>query len=158
MWRSGWRRWRWLRCSRSRVAISGVSFHPGSSWWALPCCWPSSCSRGAFARSRARSASISSRSARHASYHGYVATSIPALYLFQPVLDDPVGYVTNGVHVSTFMRQAWAKLLNEYLGDEWRDNVMDPTFMGRILDIPEIREWYAAWERELEYSPDPERD
>src|SRR6185436_20740171 len=24
------------------------------------------------------------------------ATSIPALLLFQPVLDDPVGYVTNG--------------------------------------------------------------
>ena len=24
------------------------------------------------------------------------ATSIPALYLFQPVLDDPVGYVANG--------------------------------------------------------------
>src|SRR5690606_2486494 len=58
-----------------------------------------------------------------------------------PPAENPVGYVTNGVHVATFMRQAWVKLLNEYLGERWRENVMDPTLMSRILDIPDERFW-----------------
>jgi len=58
-----------------------------------------------------------------------------------PAAENPVGYVTNGVHVATFMRQAWVKLLNEYLGTSWRDHLMDPTFMSRILDIPDERFW-----------------
>ena len=33
-----------------------------------------------------------------------------------PAEENPVGYVTNGVHVPTFMRQAWATLLDEHLG------------------------------------------
>jgi starch phosphorylase len=74
--------------------------------------------------------------------HGLVSSRLCEDHWPQvPPAENPVGYVTNGVHVSTFMRQAWVKLLMEYLGDDWRENVMDPTFMSRILDIPDERFW-----------------
>jgi hypothetical protein len=39
------------------------------------------------------------------------ATSIPALILFQPVLDDPVGYIANGGHDSRILFGAFLELL-----------------------------------------------
>ena len=39
--------------------------------------------------------------------------------------ENPVGYVTNGVHVATFLRHAWAKLFDQHLGADWRDRMMD---------------------------------
>ena len=38
-------------------------------------------------------------------------TSIPALILFQPVLDDPVGYIANGGHDSRILFGAFLELL-----------------------------------------------
>ena len=58
-----------------------------------------------------------------------------------PAEENPVGYVTNGVHVPTFMRQAWATLLDEHLGAEWRDRLMDRALIGKIVDIPDERFW-----------------
>jgi starch phosphorylase len=55
--------------------------------------------------------------------------------------ENPVGYVTNGVHVPTFLRQTWATLLDEHLGSEWRDRLMDRSLMNRILEIPDQRFW-----------------
>jgi starch phosphorylase len=58
-----------------------------------------------------------------------------------PPGENPVGYVTNGVHVSTFMRQAWVALLDRHLGTGWRDRLMDRTFMNRIMEIPDAEFW-----------------
>ena len=55
--------------------------------------------------------------------------------------ENPVGYVTNGVHVPTFLRQAWAGLFDQHLGPAWRQHLMDRSFMGRILAIPDAQFW-----------------
>jgi len=60
-----------------------------------------------------------------------------------PPRENPVGYVTNGVHVPTFMQQEWVDLLEEHLGPSWRYQLMDRTLMDTIMDIPDPRFWYA---------------
>ena len=57
--------------------------------------------------------------------------------------DNPVGYVTNGVHVPTFIRQVWVDLFNEYLGMDWQQHLCDRDMAERIMDIPGERFWYA---------------
>src|SRR6185312_7185313 len=58
-----------------------------------------------------------------------------------PPAENPVGYVTNGVHVATFLRNAWAVLFDRHLGEGWRDRLMDRGLMNRILDIPDELYW-----------------
>lgn len=60
-----------------------------------------------------------------------------------PPQENPVGYVTNGVHVPTFMRQEWAELLEQHLGASWRYELMDRQLMENIMDIPDGRFWYV---------------
>ena len=57
--------------------------------------------------------------------------------------ENPVGYVTNGVHVPTFIRQVWSDLFNEYLGQNWRQHLCDRGMAERIMEIPDERFWYA---------------
>ena len=58
-----------------------------------------------------------------------------------PPSENVVGYVTNGVHVPTFMRQAWTKLLDEHLGPNWRQHLMDRSLTGKIREIPDEQFW-----------------
>jgi starch phosphorylase len=58
-----------------------------------------------------------------------------------PAAENPVGYVTNGVHVATFLRNSWAALFDRHLGEDWRERLMDKTLMSRILDIPDEVYW-----------------
>jgi glycogen phosphorylase len=60
-----------------------------------------------------------------------------------PPLENPVGYVTNGVHVPSFMRQAWGQLLETHLGPAWRQQLMDRSLLERILEIPDEQFWYT---------------
>ena len=60
-----------------------------------------------------------------------------------PPLENPVGYVTNGVHVQSFMRQSWVDLLDEHLGPGWQQRMMDRSLIERIRDIPDDRFWYT---------------
>jgi starch phosphorylase len=57
--------------------------------------------------------------------------------------ENPVGYVTNGVHVPTFMQTEWAELLDQHLGPGWRYQLSDRELMARIEDIPDGRFWYV---------------
>ncbi len=41
-----------------------------------------------------------------------------------PPEENPIGYVTNGVHVPTFLAPVWARYLDEKLPD-WRENLSD---------------------------------
>ena len=58
--------------------------------------------------------------------------------------ENPVGYVTNGVHVPTFMQIEWADLLEQNLGAGWRYNLMDRDLLRKIEDIPDGRFWYVG--------------
>jgi starch phosphorylase len=60
-----------------------------------------------------------------------------------PPEENPIGYVTNGVHVPTFMREEWGNLLEEFIGPAWRFQLTDRALMENISDIPPGRFWYV---------------
>jgi len=58
-----------------------------------------------------------------------------------PPEENPVTYVTNGVHVATFLAPEWADLFDRFLGDDWSRSVGDPSSLERIAKIPEQIFW-----------------
>ena len=55
----------------------------------------------------------------------------------------PVGFITNGVHVPTWLSAEMATLFDEYLGEEWRERHDDPAIWSKIMDIPDEKLWEA---------------
>jgi len=60
-----------------------------------------------------------------------------------PVEDRPVGAITNGVHVPTWVATALGQLYERYLSPAWREQYEDPGFWQRVLDIPDDVLWAA---------------
>jgi starch phosphorylase len=76
--------------------------------------------------------------------HGAVSSEILAdAWPNVPPRENPVGYVTNGVHVPTFMREEWSELLEQHLGASWRYSLMDRQLLQNIMEIPDGRFWYV---------------
>jgi starch phosphorylase len=61
-----------------------------------------------------------------------------------PATENPIGFVTNGVHVPTFMQTEWAELLEQHLGPSWRYQLTDRDLSRRIDEIPDGRFWYVG--------------
>jgi len=77
--------------------------------------------------------------------HGQVTSRLFAGYWPDlPPAENPVGFVTNGVHVSTFLRHTWAKLFDEHLGPDWRERMTDRALMARIREIPDTLFWQTS--------------
>ena len=55
----------------------------------------------------------------------------------------PVGFITNGVHVPTWMSSELGLLFDEHLGEDWRERHDDPELWARILEIPDEALWAA---------------
>lgn len=55
--------------------------------------------------------------------------------------ENPVSYITNGVHVPTFLAQGWFDLFDRYLGYEWQNNICDTEYWSRIHMIPDHLFW-----------------
>ena len=55
--------------------------------------------------------------------------------------ENPMAYITNGVHVPTFLAQEWVDLFDRYLGYEWRNNMSDTEYWSRIDTIPDHLFW-----------------
>jgi starch phosphorylase len=60
--------------------------------------------------------------------------------------DNPVGFVTNGVHVPTFLHQRWMEFFDRELGREWRERLRDPQFWSALERVPDERFWATAQE------------
>ena len=76
--------------------------------------------------------------------HGAVSKRICADHWPEiPPDENPVGYVTNGVHVPTFLDQAWAEFFDVALGDDWRMHMNDAEYWSRIEDIADPVYWNA---------------
>jgi starch phosphorylase len=74
--------------------------------------------------------------------HGHVSSRLCAnAWPDVPPAENPVGYVTNGVHVATFLRHTWAKLFDQHLGSEWRTRMTDRALLARIDAIPDALFW-----------------
>ena len=55
--------------------------------------------------------------------------------------DRPVGSVTNGVHVPTWLAADLADLFTKYLGSGWQDRHDDPELWDAVLAIPDEELW-----------------
>ncbi len=55
--------------------------------------------------------------------------------------ENPISYVTNGVHVPTFLAQEWSDLFDRYLGHEWRNKMCDTDYWSGIDAIPDHLFW-----------------
>jgi glycogen phosphorylase len=60
--------------------------------------------------------------------------------------DNPVGFITNGVHVPTFLHQRWMEFFDRELGREWRERLRDADFWNRLDAIADERYWATAQE------------
>ena len=58
--------------------------------------------------------------------------------------DNPVGWVTNGVHVPTFLHQRWMEFFDHELGTEWRERLRDPEFWNALEKVPDERYWACS--------------
>jgi starch phosphorylase len=59
----------------------------------------------------------------------------------RPVDEVPVGYITNGVHVPTWIAADMADLFTRYLGSGWLDRQDDPAQWEAVLSIPDDELW-----------------
>ena len=54
--------------------------------------------------------------------------------------ENPIGYVTNGIHISTFLAREWANLFDMRFG-EWRSELNNCDFWKCLDEIPPHRFW-----------------
>ncbi|NIP73002.1 MAG: glycosyltransferase family 1 protein, partial [Gammaproteobacteria bacterium] len=74
--------------------------------------------------------------------HGGVASRMES-YIWPeiPPEENPVRYVTNGVHVPTFLAREWASLFDMRFGGEWRNELLNEAYWTRIDEIPDHSFW-----------------
>jgi glycogen phosphorylase len=74
--------------------------------------------------------------------HGKVTRSMwSPMWPDRPVDDVPVGHITNGVHVPTWIAADLAALFTRHLGSDWLDRQDDPEQWDAILRIPDHELW-----------------
>ncbi|MDB6062796.1 MAG: alpha-glucan phosphorylase [Verrucomicrobiaceae bacterium] len=73
--------------------------------------------------------------------HGGVASKMEGgMWPQVPPAENPIDYITNGVHVPTFLAREWVSLF-DMLFSEWQDELLDPEFWKRVDDIPDHHYW-----------------
>jgi glycogen phosphorylase len=90
--------------------------------------------------------------------HGEVARGMwAALWPDRSVDDVPIGHVTNGVHLPTWLGGPMRALLDRHLGDGWLARADDPATWKPVQDIDDAELWavrneqradLATWARE----------
>jgi len=58
--------------------------------------------------------------------------------------ENPVGYVTNGVHVPTFLSQTWHAFFDSHIGRDWRDRLSDGSYWQALEAVPDELFWEVA--------------
>ncbi|MDH3948095.1 MAG: alpha-glucan family phosphorylase [Gammaproteobacteria bacterium] len=73
--------------------------------------------------------------------HGGIASQMEGYVWPQiPAEDNPMSYVTNGVHVPTFLAREWVNLFDMRF-HEWRNNLLNEDFWSCLDEIPDHRFW-----------------
>ncbi len=76
--------------------------------------------------------------------HGGIAAQMESYVWPQvPHQENPIGYVTNGVHVPTFLAREWVNLFDMRFDRTWRNELLDPAYWDRIDEIPDQAFWTA---------------
>ena len=74
--------------------------------------------------------------------HGHVSRSLwQDLWPGRPQDDVPIGAVTNGVHVGTWMANPVMALLDQHLGDGWSARIDEPLLWERVRQLDDAAFW-----------------
>lgn len=78
--------------------------------------------------------------------HGGVASKMES-YVWPQISpeENPIAYVTNGVHLPTFLAREWVNLFEMKFSD-WRSELLNEQFWEHINEIPDIRFWSVRQE------------
>ena len=58
--------------------------------------------------------------------------------------ENPVGFVTNGVHVPTFLHQTWSEFFDRHLRRDWREQLSDAATWAALEHVPDEAYWQAS--------------
>ncbi|MDL0429516.1 alpha-glucan family phosphorylase [Marinobacter sp. TBZ242] len=73
--------------------------------------------------------------------HGGVAASMEGgIWPQVPPEENPIGYITNGVHVPTFLAPEWSSLF-DIQAPTWKSELRNPPFWEFIDQIPDYHYW-----------------
>jgi len=74
--------------------------------------------------------------------HGGVASEMEAYVWPQiPATENPISYVTNGVHVPTFLAREWNHLFDMHFGGGWRNELLNEEYWQGVDNIPDHSYW-----------------
>ena len=59
----------------------------------------------------------------------------------KPLEEVPIGHITNGIHVPSWVSPQLNELLCKYLGPDWIEHQDEPAFWSRVNDIPAQEMW-----------------
>jgi starch phosphorylase len=83
--------------------------------------------------------------------HGEVARAMwQPLWPDRAVEDVPIGHVTNGVHIPSWLGGPMRSLLDRHLGEDWLARAADPATWAPVDDIPDEELWAARREQRAE--------
>lgn len=74
-------------------------------------------------------------------HRGVAAGMLGFIWPQVPHEENPVSYVTNGVHVFTFLAREWRSLFDVTFGNEWRRELTNAAYWERIRTIPDSQYW-----------------
>jgi starch phosphorylase len=58
--------------------------------------------------------------------------------------ENPIGFITNGVHVPTFLHQTWMDFFDRELSRDWRERLRETEFWHALEHVPDERYWPTA--------------
>ena len=64
-----------------------------------------------------------------------------------PAEDVPIDYITNGVHIASWISNEMAYLYYRYLGPEWNEDPDSQAVWARVLKVPDSELWRAHGRR-----------
>ncbi len=77
--------------------------------------------------------------------HGAVSSRLIADHWPEvPPGENPVGYITNGVHVPTFLSQTWVRFFDDKLGPQWRERISEEQAWRALEQVPDGEFWAVA--------------
>lgn len=81
--------------------------------------------------------------------HGEVSRALwKDVWAGVPVEEVPITSITNGIHTKTWMAPEFSALYRRYLG-EWEENLAEPDFWRRVMDIPDAQLWQTHQQLKL---------
>ena len=74
--------------------------------------------------------------------HGDVAAErLSELWRQVPAEENPITYITNGVHVPTFLSTEWVDAFDRFVGPDWKRHLHDRSWWTRIERLPDQIFW-----------------